>query len=277
MDDILELLDNLSKFGDQFRVGDILTGMIENAKTLAIKFAKDAMIESATEAIERTDEFNRYEPLKQQLLNNLALDEHYLVGDDLASMTVFDEEIAGTEADLKAGQQAAWKSAGGTPEQRLYCWTYGIYIPFMTGEKSRKFENYPTYETIMGIRLQTWGNKAPYWIFLEYGNQGGKAFPSFPGTGFKSKVEAKIPEFLSKAHEIAATDMMAGLDSAITEQLEAPGKEINVYLGRISLGDIGGRQVQIQVTIGKRASVWYQLVIGGRFSSKITLGQLQGL
>lgn len=277
LNDLKQLLDEYQDFGDE--VSAVAEGIYEavynNAAVMAESFAYKALRTAAREALEATEELS-YPSLRDHLLDNLNDPRHYVC--DGQTLRIFDEDVGGSIADLKEGQEAAWVTAGGTPEQRLFCWTYGIYKPAREGgqvhpiEGKDKFANYPSYAEIIEIRLTTWGDKAPYWIFLEHGNQGEAAYPTFPGTGFVRKTQARAQEFLDKAHEIAERELRRQLEDAVGEVITT-GKSVPVYIGRVPLGETEvGKLVQAEAreaTIG----VYYQLIVGGKYGRKITPGE----
>lgn len=278
-EELLDTLDEYQKFGSQ--LGAIQDGILEattaNAKVIAEGFAYRALKQAASDAIAVTDEF-QYPLLRDHLLRNLEDPRHYVAGD--ATLRIFDEAAGGTIADLKEGQEAAWKSNAGTPEQRLFCWTYGIYKPAREGglvkpkDGRDRFEDYPSYREIINIRLGTWGDKAPYWIFLEHGNQGEQAYPTFSGTGFIAKVRARADEFMNTATEVATKEMRRQLEAAIGELVDT-GVAPPVFIGRIPFGQTpAGQLAQVDIRRKTRAGgVYYQLVIGGRYGRGITPGE----
>jgi len=262
---------NLGTFARQFNASDMDTAYGNNVKELVLDMARDALLEAASNAIEMTPEF-QYEPLRERLLTNLQKKEHYRVSSDGSSLELLDESVAGTADDLIEGQEAAWEGAEGTPAQRLFCWMYGIYKPAREGlERWERFEDYPTYQQIIETRLETWGDKAPYWMLLNDGNAGGGAYPSFGGTGFVDMARAMIPDILRRANEIVASDLEAQLESAIDEQLNKPETVTKTHFTRITFGSTASGTVQVEQRTS-RTGVWYMLVIGGRYAGKIEPG-----
>ena len=123
------------------------------------------------------------------------------------------------------------------------------------------------------MRLETWGDKAPYWRFLEWGNQGEQAYPTFSGTGFIERVSARADEFVNKAYELAAWEFERQLKEAVGEIIET-GESAPIYIGRIPLGQTeAGKLVQVETRRGLRAGIYYRLVIGGHYGRGITPGE----
>jgi len=265
-----ELTRNLGSFANQFSESEMNTALQNNIGEIALDIARDRLIGAAMDAIEMTPEF-QYPPLRERLLENLQDSRHYKIGSG-TNLIIFDEEVAGTINDLEEGQQAAWEGATGTPAQRLFCWTYGIYKPAREGlDRWSRFDDYPTYQQVIDVRLETWGDKAPYWIFLNDGNAGGAAYPSFSGTAFVDKVRAMAPEILRIAGEYAAADLEEQLGSAIEEQLDKPEIVIQTGFTRTAFGSTASGVVQVERR-ESRSGIWYMLVIGGRYAGRIQPG-----
>lgn len=272
-DDVIRCLDVLEKFGRQLSEAQLEEAARNNAREIIIMSARSTLLELADAATRDHKEFG-YEPLRQHLLNNLRKDEHYQVSPDLSSIDIFDPEIAGTAADMTAGQQAAWASNNGTDQQRLYCWKYGIYKPSVEGmNKQPQFEDYPTYEEILDKRLSTWGDKAPYWYFIEYGNvSGGEAYPSFSGAGFVEETRMRAQEFLVDGLNVAIDMLRKQLDSAIEKQSNNLDNVVKMEITRIPTTEaISGRKVSYERRVTKKAGVWYMLVVGGLYAGKVSM------
>ena len=273
------MLSNIGEFSKQASNLEISQAVTENCKSLATVIAKKELITEATLAIDSIDEF-QYPPLKSRLLSNLTDDRHCKVSADAGTLTIFNESVAGSIADLEAGQKAAWgpNTAGAPHIQRLFCWTYGIYKPAREGglvqprEGKDKFADYPSYESIIDIRLDAWGDKAPYWIFLEDGNQGQGAYPSFSGTGFVTKVRSHADRILRMAKVVALEEILKQLDGAVEEIFEKPDARLPIYIGRVTVGRIPEGLVEVEMR-GSKAGSWYMLVVGGLYKGKIQSGQ----
>lgn len=204
----------------------------------------EALLIAANQAIEKTPEF-QYPPLKERLLDNLSnLDKHVIISN--RTLKVFDEEYAGTSEDLISGQESAGGHTG-TP-QAPAVWRYGIYLPFFGqgGGLSERLK-LPDYGTIINERLSAWGDKAPYWYFLEYGNVGmSRAYPTFGGTSFIASIRAKIPEIISKAIEIFAARAIFDVNELVNEYINVnPKSRTRVTVYRYT---VAGAKVSLQKT-----------------------------
>jgi len=276
---IESILSNLGEFGKQASDLQISEAVTENCKSLAVTIAKKELITEATLAIDSIDEF-KYPPLKSRLLSNMTDDRHCQVSSDAGTLTIFDESVAGSIADLIAGQHAAWgPNTAGTPhDKRLFCWTYGIYKPareagLVHPKKGKdRFADYPSYESIIDIRLDYWGDKAPYWIFLEDGNQGQGAYPTFSGTGFVSKVRSHAGRILRMAKVTALEEILSQLDGAVEEQMDKPEIRLPIYIGRVTVGRMPEGLVEVEMR-GSKSGPWWMLIVGGQYKGKIQSGQ----
>jgi len=275
-----KIFSNLGSFGKQVSDLEISKMVTENCRTLATSIAKSELIVEAGLAIDTIPEF-QYPQLKSRLLSNLTDDRHYKVSADASVLTIFNESVGGTMADLVSGQKAAWgPNTEGTPhDKRLFCWTYGIYKPGREGGQVHpktgkdKFADYPSYESIIDIRLDHWGDKAPYWTFLEDGNQSGDAaYPSFSGTGFIARARAHSERILRMAKVTALNDILNQLEDAVGEQLDGPENRLPVYIGRVTVGRIPEGLVEVEMR-GAKTGSWWMLIVGGRYAGKIQGGQ----
>ena len=221
---------------------------------------KEIMLDEVDKAISTVREF-QYEPLRRQLLRNFEDDRHYWISENLTDFEVVNPAIAGTWSDLEEGQRAAWgpNTAEATQAQRLIVWKSGIYKPGREGKyKFKKFEDLPSYDEIMSIRLRTWGQKAPYWILLNDGNAGGApAYPTFEGTNFVEKARARVRRAVVECTEAATSRMVSDVEYVVEEVVRQ--QDTRTYVGRAY-----GHNISIQ-----RQSWGYQLVIDGKFDKKI--------
>jgi len=278
-DEILQGLNNLRWFGIQFDGDELERSIIQNARQLVLAYARRALMGEATQALDNNEEY-RYPALRAHLLANLSKGEHYYVSPDLGTVQIFNEAVAGTMDDMVEGQQAAWKSAKGSPRERLFAWTFGIYKPGREGYSGvskggiNKFEDYPSYDEVIEIRLATWGDKAPYWIFLNDGNAGSLAYPTFPGYPFVDIARSRTTNYVGKALDIATKDITEQLERAWREQIENTTNLVEVYVGGLAIYerlDIGVSATGKRIQVESRGD-WYMLVIGGRYASKVFSG-----
>ncbi len=177
----------------------------------------DELISSATDAMQSLSEYNNPEarPLVDQFLNNLlARDEegrpvHVRVSIN-GDVKVFNEEFAGTYEDLIAGQRVGAVGKITNPQSIRYrFWKYGIYMPDVEGRDVPSYQEWfekgkaklPSYHEIIHARLSAWGDKAPYWYFIEYGNVSlaKKAYPLIRGTRFIYKTRRRMERIVPQA------------------------------------------------------------------------------
>jgi len=274
LEDIVTELENYMVFGDSFARMNLTQAALNNARVIALARIKAQLINAAEEALETIDEFN-HPDLHNRLIENLSKDEHYFVSPDLGSAIVFNPELAGSWDDLVSGQVAGGGGGPAPQPQRLFCWKYGIYIPEREGgRRASKFDDYPTYTEVIQARLSAWGDKAPYWMFLEYGNAGGApAYPSFSGTGFIARVQGMVPRIIRRAADIAEREMLDQMELAIEEQLSTPTRRVAVELGYIPFAPEAVSKVGVSTRLTKAGEIYYQLRVGGRFGRRIEAGQ----
>jgi hypothetical protein len=155
--------------------------------------ALQTLVENLESAMDQTGEYreSRADLLREHLLQNIqdyAGDHpvHLRIYED-GSVFFFDEEHAGTADDFEAADY------GSDDPRRFAYWKYGIYKPGVEGGYAF-IPGAPEYDDVIERRLSIWGDKAPYWYFIENGNQGGGAYPSFPGTHVFSQFEQALKE-----------------------------------------------------------------------------------
>lgn len=197
-DDVLERLEALQETTESFARD------AQTAFRRLVPSMEDTILESFIQGFEEAmDETGEYAEgkLREHLIKNL-----YSIADGgpvhvrvytNGTVEIFDEEFAGTAADFEAADY------GSTDPRRFAFWKYGIYKPAREGYNSKmrpKSGSLPDYDDIIEERLSKWGNKAPYWWFIEYGNQAsGGEYPSFPGTNyigsFRMSAQRAMSEF----------------------------------------------------------------------------------
>lgn len=234
-----DLQANMESVTDFLDISEDRVGLLEALREVV----GQALLAAAENAINRTPEL-QYPPLKDRLLENLSnLDKHVVIRG--TGLRVFDEKYAGTEDDLISGQESAGGHTG-TP-QAPSVWKYGIYLPFHGAGGLSNRLNLPDYGTIIAQRLSAWGDKAPYWYFLEYGNVGGnRAYPTFPGTSFIAALRAKVPDLVRKAKDIFAEKAVFDAEEVIKEFLDVrPQKGTRVTVLKYK---VAGVRVSLQKT-----------------------------
>jgi len=274
LEDIITELENYMVFGDSFAGMNLTQAALNNARVIALAKIKAQLINAAEEALETVEEF-QYPDLQTRLIENLSKDAHYYVSPDLGSAFVFNPELAGSWDDLVSGQVAGGGGGASPQPKRLFCWKYGIYIPEREGgRRASKFDDYPTYTEVIQARLSAWGDKAPYWMFLEYGNAGGApAYPTFSGTGFIASVKGMVPGIINHATKLAEREMLDQMELAIKEQLDNPTRRVTAELGYIPYAPGATSKVGVSIKLTKAGEVYYQLRVNGHFGRRIEVEQ----
>lgn len=220
------------------------------------------LMKEAKEAMQGHAEFF-YAPLQQHLLENLRNVHHVYIDPNLGNVEVFDEAIGGSYEDLEAGRYFG-KALDASKRYRI--WKYGIYLPYFG--KSPGYEAIPggkakviaDYATVIEDRLTKWGEKAPYWYFLEHGNLnlgGGEysadPFPTFGASNFIVKTKAAtvgIIQEVTKAIEREAVEQA----EYVLEEAELYGKATTLSMEAVTL-EAGWKRYTF---VSSRGKVFYQ-------------------
>ncbi len=179
------------------------------------------LIEEFMSAMDSIDEYSRGqgEPLRDHLINNLRKFRHVIVDNGIVKQ-VFDENVAGDFADVRRGQEAAWAlsqySPSLTPASRSFNWRF-VYLGIPPRKWQRMDPN--LYSDVVAARLSAWGDKAPYWIFIEFGtasgHEAGSPYPSFSGRNPIARTRSRaaqvsagiIREYSNTVGEVLAADL----------------------------------------------------------------------
>lgn len=144
------------------------------------------LVSNFEDAINSIEEYYNYDPLIEHLMDMVRWGPHVQVYNG-EIVQIWDLEYAGSYTDLRAGQVAAGADFSKSPTKRSIGWKI-IYDAAMYGIDASKYwkavdDN--TYAEIINSRLAFWGDKAPYWIFIEWGTNAGDGpgtpYPSFSG------------------------------------------------------------------------------------------------
>ena len=223
-----EILKNKDRYGDTSGVDLALSEVLS-----------EALIEAGKKAIDSIPEYE-YPPLKNRFLENLSKPEHIKISGN--RVHIFDESVAGTYAELLSGQDAA-RGHTGTP-QAPASWKYGIYMPSQEGggwsDSMISRLGLPTYSEIIETRLAKWGDKSPYWYFIENGNAGNsRAYPSFGGTGFIDQLRSKVPDIIRRAKEIYYNRIFYDIADAVElGAMVNPKSRTRVTIYRYKVGSV---------------------------------------
>lgn len=192
-------------------------------------------VDKAIDAMNRTPEYSvpEAEPLRTRLIQNLSSvagdgrPVHIRINED-GGTKIFDKQFAGTASDFA---QAKYPSTKKQP-LRYRFWKYGIYARDVTGNYEPStvpwfndaVERLPSYSEIINRRLSDWGDKAPYWYFIDKGVAGGGiGYPSFPGTGFIDKFKHRAREATKKLKSTILRQYAESAAQAVT-RAAAEGK-----------------------------------------------------
>ena len=168
----------------------------------------DQLITNFAQAMDQIEEYQEG-PLREHLLDMLINNVHARVSQGRI-ISIFDADNAGSYEDVVAGQVAAGANFSIPPHKRSAGWrilydiaNHGMEIPKWA--KDRYDEK--TYDEVIQARIGYWGEKAPYWIFVEFGTAGagggpGTPYPSFSGKGpvYRTQQQAiRIAEMFTEA------------------------------------------------------------------------------
>jgi len=204
---------------------------------LLVRLAEGSMLSSSEYGHEQAG------PLRDHLKNNLSSyvdgrPAHVRINEESETFTtLFDPDYAGTPADFDQGKYPS----SARPEQRLFGWKYGIYMPSVEGgwvSSRLKGKDYPTYAAVIERRIGDYKKSAPYWYFIEYGNAGqGAPYPTVAPNPFISRfrdeaeyyIEFMFRERIRKAKDLVTKSVLDSIKMDEQSRLIAPSGE-EVYL-----------------------------------------------
>lgn len=224
-------------------------------------------------AVNKVPEFGEYGPLKDQFLRNIDDSNHVrIVGH---TIKVFDEELAGTATDFMAGWNATRsKFKLDRPKYEiLENWKYGIYVPSREAgevddwDKFRQVQakfGWPSYDEVISARLAVWGEKAPYWYFINYGNMGIGAHPQMTATYFVEKTRSQIARILREEMKKVGDELPYGAVSQLRKSIRERRKVEESFKG---IGPSGGvPEGYRQLRVAKNGRIQYQNIRTGQFA-----------
>jgi hypothetical protein len=267
-DEVYRMLDAITNEAEYYarEAQTAFTDQIPNMESSLLS----SFIEAAVDAMDRTPEYSTAEagPLRNQLIRNLSTvagdgrPVHIRINSE-GRVDIFDEDFAGT-----AGDFAQARHPSKNPQQTRYrFWKYGIYARDVTGDYepssqtwfNEAVDNLPSYGEIIDERLSVWGEKAPYWYFIEYGTAGGgRGWPSFPGTFF-------IRNFKNRARE-AVNNIKNDIIRDFEERAIAAFRRA-AQGGRTQIRE--SNNVVWQRIVRKNGSAIWQRVVSGKFASGV--------
>lgn len=280
-----KLVSRLTEYEYQ-EVKGILAG---RAAELVLDDAMLALIDELTRAIESgSKEFN-YPGLREGLIT--AFSKPYILQFEPEKVRILAREVAGDDGDLALGIAAARAelSVGHlSADKAAEFWEHRIYRPareglkrprrfkknlkyykskkIRTGQRGRPKTRKPfdyqaygieKYKKTVEARLNAWSNKAPYWIWLNYGNHGGEGGSPYPKTGpthFVEKAEQRIlvlykEAFAQVAQELAEAITAEVQDFLINPESYQPGQHLAVIetaAGKFNIGVTRGGRVGVR-------------------------------
>ena len=227
----------------------------------AIHEIAEELVYQVKEAISTNLEYNAYPPLAERLIENMSNYAHVMISDDLQTVNLVNRDIAGTEADLEAG----WEH-GIDPDRarRARKWKYGIYIPWAEGgagyqaTAKDKPKIIADYREVIDARLRAWGDKAPYWFFLEYGTVGPYPWPTFGGSGFIWKTRLEGAHIIRRLIRDRDEAVEAQVEYSF-EEVERSGKAAKVFVEERDATDLppGFKEITV-VSKLKNVSIQYR-------------------
>ena len=156
------------------------------------------------------------------------------------------EDVAGTLEDYDAGVLAAYAElemgTGKSPEKRAQIW------------KDIIWPNDYLYSRTMAARRRGWGNKAPWWNWLEYGNEGmAGAWPESGATSFLFLAQDEANELFQTTLDSVENEEYNLVEQAYTRFVLDP----DTYSVHDVLGEFykEGKKYKIYVTSTLRLGV----------------------
>jgi len=236
------------------------------------------LLSELSSAIGRSEEYN--DPLlRERLINVFSRPEIIQYRQDGVDIRNSAMAIAGNWGDVQQGIDAARAALGLgmlTREQATLFWKERIYRPAREGLMrpqffkknvgyyvgAKKGERIPfdyvsygimKYRATIEARLSAWGDKAPFWLWLNYGNVGGGQYPTVAPTNFVENAENQINALLQAEMIKLADEFSQAVSSEVQNFLNnpqsyQPGTELSRF-------NVMGRQFSMGVTPGGELSV----------------------
>lgn len=259
------------------------------AADLILDEALKILIEELIKAIESGSREFDYPGLREGLITAFSHPAILLFEPD--RVKVLANEVAGDSGDLGLGIAAARSELGLgylSPDKAAEFWEHRIYRPAREGlkrpqrfkknlsyyksktvrnkesgksEKRKPFDyqayGLEKYKRTVEARLKAWSNKAPYWIWLNYGNHGGEGGAPYPETGPTHFVE-KAEQRIMAIFETAMIEITQELADAITAEVQdfltnpdnyQPGQHlatVETSAGKFNIGVTRGGRVGVR-------------------------------
>ena len=203
MEDMDVGIDTWTEFLTDLTIPEQLDQEIESA----IASELERNFEKAMQVI---PEYNDNEELRTHLILNLQTNKHVEVSNGEV-IRIINVDAIGDYNDVRAGQEAAWELSPMSPNQNpyfrslfwkaIYLGDAGVFL-----SKGIKWDNFDPamYDWIMDARMGAWGDKAPYWMFIEWGTipggqSDGTPYPQFSGEHPVGKTESVAGDIAKRA------------------------------------------------------------------------------
>lgn len=248
-EEYIEFLDDLqTNIEDYLKINYSAETRKSIAKTLEVKL-REALVKAGTLAVDKVEEFGGYKLLRDRFITNLKIEDHVKVDKNTGEIiTLFSEEVGGTYQDLIDGWEEASGHTGTKSAPNI--WKYGIYIPAREGGIYNKEKGFPTYDSVIRSRLSFWGEKTPYWYFIEHGNVGnGREYPSFSGTDFIADLRQRANQAVRFLSEEYFNYVLDALGDDVIKTLRVPSKSTRVTIAYVNIP--GGKLSIQQTSTGK--------------------------
>lgn len=215
---------------------------VDSALTVVLS---EMLVEAGVQAAKESIEY-AYEPLLERLTENLSNPDHIYVRNGKV-IKFFDTDIAGDYDDFITGVEEAGGHTGTDIAPKI--WKYGIYAPV---SKSFNLDSLPSYDEVISERLSAWGDKAPFWYFIEFGNAGfDRAFPQVRPTYFLRKFEKVVRKIEGVSFDVFSGLLQKFLDAELEQIVVGQIKSgTTVAVARISIPSKGLRVTKLQSSAG---------------------------
>lgn len=204
---------------------------------------------SIADAIESNDEYNRRTWMERDLKRSFNNPDIIRVDPETGEIDLYigAEEEAGNWEDFWEGYEAALAEIAptafrATAEVRANIWRERIYP-----------DDY-LYGKTMAARRRYWGDKAPWWLWLEHGNMGlDGAYPQNTATGFLFLAQDEANDLFKKALIEVENEEYNIVEQAYLQFLDNPDKySVHDVLAKFY---VGSTEYKIYVTPTRRLGV----------------------
>lgn len=288
IDGLVRFIEGISEAYPPGEVREFIQDAVANARSTTREMVAKRLVKNLEDVTEEHPEYD-YPPLRQHLIDVFSNYDIITVHPHSLRVRIMQNvpSVAGTYEDLLAG----WPHRAETLlfdipgiyvqksslRSRAYrVWKYGIYRPareggggFVFGYRTGKGFSlgpkempgrYPRkvvadYDAVIAERLALWGDKAPYWWFLEFGNRNFKnAYPKFDGTSFISTTEMEAEEFgaiaIQEQVDAARAHFINRIEEDIREGIEGR-PPTQVFSERVDIRG-GWKRFLVETSTGKR-------------------------